>query len=124
MVEMDHLGSGGLLQDKLVVGERLVQDGLENGESDVVFLFRTFDLNLRREVKAVVVLIVGITRVGDQGPQFIVDQLAVGAQVDAAEDDFPGQPAVIGAAADDVYYVIGLFALAAFFVGNGLCAIF
>src|SRR5216683_2522321 len=124
MVEMDDLGSGGLLQDELVVGEGLVQAGLQNCERDVIFLFRPFDLDLRREVQAVVIVVLGIAGVGDQGPQFIVDELAVGMQIGSAEDDFPRQPAVITMAADYVNYIIGLLTLVPFFVGNRFRSIF
>ncbi len=88
MVEVDYLGSGGLVEDEFVVGQGLVQAGLQDGERDVVFLFRAFDLDFRGEADAVVVLVVGVAGVGDDVFGFVIDELAVGTQVESAEDDF------------------------------------
>ena len=73
---------------------------------------------------AVVVLVVGVAGVGDDVFGLVVDELAVGAQVEAAEENFAGQPTVVAVLADDVDHIVGLIERVAFFVGDGFGAIF
>ena len=52
MIKVNDLGSVGLVQDEFVVGQRLVQAELQDGEGDVVFLFGPLDLDSRRKSTA------------------------------------------------------------------------
>ena len=49
VVEVDYLGSGGLVEDEFFVAQGLVQAGLQDRERDVIFLFRSLDLDFRGE---------------------------------------------------------------------------
>src|ERR1700690_3157488 len=124
MVEVDDLGAVGPVEDEFVVGQGLVQAGRQDGEGDVVFLFGAFDFDFRGEGDAFVIFVVGVAGVGDDIFGLVVDELAVGGQVEAAEDNLAGEPTVIPAGADNVNHVVGLFEGVAFFVGDGFSAIF
>src|SRR5579872_2214374 len=84
---MYHLRSRRLLQRKLIVAQRLVYVELQNVQRDVVFFLRPVDFDPRREVDAVVLLIVCVLGVSYQIALLVVNELAMGPQVDAAEND-------------------------------------
>src|SRR5437867_5353076 len=107
-VEMNHLRSRRLLQGKLLIAESKVHADFDHRQRNFVFLFRPPYFDARRKDHGVVVLIVAIVGVGDEGTGFVINELTVGQKVEAAEDDLARNPAVAAAGTNDVYDVIGL----------------
>src|SRR6266566_6533253 len=118
MVQMNDLGSGRLLQDKFVVGQRLVHLELYHGKRYIVFLFGPPDFDAGGKQDCVVIFVIAVVSVGDQSAGFIVNQLPVGQQVNPAEDDLSRKPTVISVAANHVNYIIGLLELTALVISN------
>src|SRR5579884_3170501 len=88
LIEMDDLCSRRLLQRKLLIVERLVNIQLQNRKGYGVSLFRTVNLDLRRELhtpKILVIVVMGVRR--DFAFQ-VVNHLLMHAKVSAAEHDF------------------------------------
>ncbi len=87
LVQMHNFRPGGLLQGKLVIGERAIDLQLQDIQRDVVALPRPLDFNGARELDAGVVLVVVIMRIRDYIPLLVIDLLSVGQEVSPAELD-------------------------------------
>src|SRR6516225_7329727 len=91
LAQVHHLGTGRLLQLKLIRRQGLIQLELHNIEGDVVSLARPLDLCLRGEADAPEVLVVSVVNVGHEVPLLIVNELAMGLEIHPAEDNFTRQ---------------------------------
>ena len=76
--EVNDRCSWRLIEHELVISERHIYIQLNHVQSDVVLFLWPPDFNVRREQYAVVVLILAVTRVGDEGASLIVNELPVG----------------------------------------------
>src|SRR6266550_7200191 len=85
----NHVGAGRLLQGKLVIRDRLIKLQLQDVQCDVILLLRALDLDLCRELDALVILVLAIPDIGRQFSILVVDKLPMRLQVDAAEDNLP-----------------------------------
>src|SRR5581483_640645 len=77
LVQVHHLRSRRLLQNKLIVLEGFVQLQLHHGERDVIFFLRPVNADLRRKRDCRIVLVVLVGHVRDQVTVLVVDKLAV-----------------------------------------------
>src|SRR5690348_11485975 len=125
LVQVHHLGARGLLQDKLIVGERLVDLQLHHGQDNGVFLLRAPDLDDRGEFKTVVIPKVAVTGISGHVAVVVVHDLAIGFQVGTVENDFALQVPAFAVLGDDVEFVVRLLhPFVSFGVLNFLVAIF
>ena len=89
---MDHHSSRRLIEDELIVAQRLVDLNLQHVQREIVFLFGQLDLDTRREAESVVVFVFRITRIGGDFPVVAIDVLPVRLQIGACKNDFARQP--------------------------------
>src|SRR5437762_7714238 len=90
-----HLCARRLFKHEFVVGERLIHIHFYNVESYVVLLFRAPNLDLGRKQYSIVVLILGVPRVGDQRAGLVINELAVRYKVSVAVNDFASEPRLV-----------------------------
>src|SRR5215469_13288972 len=88
VIEVNDLSSRGLFEHELIIAEWLVHVQLHDAERDVVLLLRPDDLDSRRKQHLAVILVIGVSDVGDQRAILVVDQLPVRQKINPAEDDF------------------------------------
>src|SRR5256886_11966202 len=124
LVEVYCLGSRGLFQSELVIGERFVNLQLQDGKRDVVLLSRTIDLDLCRKVYSAVIFIAFIPSVCSNISILVVDQLAVRQQIVPAEDDFAGEEPAASPFSNNFNLIVWLLELVPFGVSDGFITAF
>src|SRR5262249_10316196 len=87
LVQVNDLYAGWLVENELIVSERLVQVQLAEFDLDVKALNGTRDVHRLRKEESAIVFEGLIGRISNHVPLRVIDELPVRQQVNAAEDD-------------------------------------